>query len=443
MKKGDIEKSLARGLPEQSPDFWEKIKQGRPENGTIPDLPKKSFFRYRFAVAASVVGICAIVVAVPIASMLKHGGAEHPVLFGEIATLGLSPLTPEELIRERITFTKVGLLNYDVVMDYRVKTDGNAEFVLPFAQYHTGVRITVDNQEVSCQDHELPATEVTRPEIRSQTQANYQSIGYLPDAMDIGYQPDDTYASLMDLFAPSERDCESILNTRFLVYDVSNCVASGSAYFTLSGDTDRRCFLFSSQPCSVSKYVGQKEGTIDCHIENPGDATYWFAVPEDADSLTVQVGGTVVSPVEKTLNEIWEQGVHGSEGNKIQAAKSVEAYLQSDYLIDKVIGIYDNGQGVAIANESYNPYKVNMMTFAVQGAGEHTVTIRYNMYGSEGDYERLQWIGSPSSMWTRTGERSVTVQIGDSTDTFQTGDEILNFIKPAQKFSAVSSADSE
>lgn len=355
---------------------------------------------------------------------------EPPPPYGPVTVFCLSPLEAgkTELLSEqvKVTHDKEG---YDLVMEYRVKTNGPTDFVLPYDHINNPVppKILIDDLAIDYKSSIHPMAYVDRPLVSS-NKVNKQSVYFMPDHLKLDKQPDNSYELLLASLDSRAYDID--LDTSFKIFDITEIKAGDpdNPSFSVAGASSDLWMIFSKKdfPVLVSSWHEDKEeGTChyDFFIESQTAIEKWFAVLDGSKDVKLEVENKDIASKTMTLGAILKQKLQMAEDSMEDYLKDLSLYLNSDqsdrlYILTSELDISDQT-------------RLDIASFQIEGPGEYRITIKLRA-AKEGpfvDNYMLELADSPSAMWSNTGKRSVKVNIGSDSQTYDIADDLFRFTK--------------
>ena len=355
-------------------------------------------------------------------------GYSEPRYMSPVAAFGLSLSQPGELVSEKAVFQEIKGRDYSVRVEYTVKTDGPAQLYLPYgaeSRYDVKpVTAVVDGKKTALKKNGLLATYVSHEILNKGNEyAQGGSVFFLPDYIsgttEEQIQSRYTYQALYEFIRPSAYLEKTAREIPFYVYDVS-----GADSFTVEGRMITRRFLLEDKAADNTQFgieLLDKQQTQARYTYSTAGNKSLMLIPKVEGTMEVAASGQEITPQERTLGEILDEMKSFDEQEKVIALTSIYAYLSSNEHRDLLIPIAPDAAGM------WGKMPVMMYTAELPSAGEHTITVEYTASG--GSYEEqklLMWIGSPESLWSKTGKREVEVVTGKNRYTYEAGGEPMN-----------------
>lgn len=401
----------------------------------------------------------------------KAGMVSEALYFGPATVFGVAPVNNNgaELQNEQITFEKFVPekeldVNYRVNMEYRIKTQGPTQFVIPAlktkAVVHmdgqmkiedTNAAVMVDGKAVDLSVLRNQAATADRPgtslgkSSKKSVATTLNEVVYTTNSS----QMPNTYELLTRALIkhPDYDGYKITLDTKFAVYDVSKAPLQKAdsknkpASFTVEGSLSQPRFLMAShyRYDMVDASVEQKgkqsiaRYTLDQPYEGyPESTCKWFVVPATSEDLTVKVGSSIIPKQVKTLREILTENM------------GLEQDVQQDYVEAFrwfFAGAPEDGTIQALDTDLKTlSGGLNLYLFTIDEPGEHVITIQTEAYGTDeyNTVHQIQWADSPKKLWAKAGPRKLTVDTGEGRYTYDIPDTVFDFYK--EKEPAVSSS---
>lgn len=333
---------------------------------------------------------------------------------GPVAAFGLSPEEGlVDLISEQVTYlSEAGRLT----LEYRVKTDRAASFLLPFNGLGEVPEITVDGDAIDYTAEEHPSAYIDRPAHTSTDDDKLlrQSVHFFPNYIDHVRQPSDSYTLMLESLVTDR--VQLALDDTFAVYDLSAERDEDSLLdFEVIGQTDQLRLVFTNGQDTVNEVKKEEDQTkvsfsLNLSQKNRSARKIWFAVPsEDVNALSVTVGGEVVAGTIMTLSEILLE-------NPGVSAKEQEAFLNS--FNRRLRYVMTDGSAMVVNSDTGIPFDrvsaggrdmLKLCRFSIETPGEHTVTVTMTAVGS--DKGKQIFCPSPDRLWRSMGSREMNAPI--------------------------------
>ena len=439
----------------------------KPETAQKKKRPKRLLIG--LLAAALVLAILAGVLIVVLQNNTVVGNSG--LYFGPVTTFGVAPVNNNgaELQNEQITFEKFVPdneldVNYRVNMEYRIKTQGATQFVVPALRTKAAVRrdgqmkiedtnaaVMVDGKAVELSTLRNQAATADRPKIslgKSSKKSVATTLNEVVYTTNSSQMPNTYELLTRALIEHPDYDAYKItLDTKFAVYDVSKVplrkadAKNKPASFTVEGSLSQPRFLMASHyrydmvDASVEQKGSQSIAryTLDQPYEGyPESTCKWFVVPATSEDLTVKVGPSIIPKQVKTLREILTENM-GLEQDVQQDYADMFKWFVAGAPEDGTIQALDT----AIKTLSGG---LNLYLFTIDEPGEHVITIQTEAYGTDeyNTVHQIQWADSPKKLWAKAGPRKLTVDTGEGRYTYDIPDTVFDFYK--EKEPAVSSS---